>query len=440
MCQKACLRGSNRLASHPDLAGSGISAAAEWRRGWGVVVSGAMGMALASTTVYTLGIFIAPLEAEFGWSRAQISAGLTINTVLAVLFSPFIGILVDRIGVRRLGIFGSIGYCAAFAALALTTASVWSWWGLWFLLGLVGLAIKPTTWSASVSSMFSASRGLALSLTLCGTALGSSLTPIVGNYLIEHYGWRHGLVGLGAFWALLVVPPVLVFLTSARDIELKAPAAAPGDPIRAIPVLTGVPVREGLRSWRFFRLAMAGFLTCLVIVSFVASLVPILSSHGFPRQTAANIAGMVGLATILGRITGGYFLDRANGNMVGAISVGLAIIPSVLFLAFPHSHAISAAAVLVLGLTMGAELDAVAYLTTRHFGMRHFGVLFGTIAGLLALATGLGPLFVNLTYDLTHSYELALMAYVPLSVIAAGLFLSLGRYPQFDAPEIVADR
>ena len=421
------------MASHPDLAGPELSVAAEWRRGWGVVLSGAVGMALASTSVYTLGIFIAPLEAEFGWTRAEISAGLTINTVLAVIFSPFIGIMIDRIGVRRLGIYGSIGYCAVFACLAFTGASVWTWWGLWFLLGLIGLAIKPTIWSASVSSMFAASRGLALSVTLCGTALGSSLTPIVGNYLIEHYGWRQGLVGLGAFWAVLVVPVVIIFLTSARDIELKAPAAVPGEQGAAIPVLTGIPVREALRSWRFFRLAAAGFLTCLVIVSFVSTLVPILSSHGFPRQTAANIAGLVGLATIVGRVTGGYFLDRANGNVVGAISVGLAIIPAALFLAFPHSHLISAGAVLVLGLTMGAELDAVAYLTTRHFGMRHFGVLFGTIAGLLALATGLGPLFVNLTYDLARSYDLALMAYIPLSVVAAVLFLSLGSYPRFEA-------
>ena len=416
-----------------------LSAAAEWRQGWGVVLSGAMGMALASTTVYTLGIFIAPLEAEFHWSRAEISAGLTINTVLAVIFSPFIGIMVDRIGVRRLGILGSLGYCAVFAGLAFTTASVWTWWGLWFLLGLIGLAIKPTVWSARVSSMFVASRGLALSVTLCGTALGSSLTPIVGNYLIEHFGWRHALVGLGGFWALLVMPPVAVFLTSARDMEFKTPPARPTDPVATVPVRAGVSIREGLLSWRYAKLAIAGFLTCLVIVSFVSSLVPIISSHGFKRQTAANIAGLAGLATVIGRLTGGYFLDRSNGNIVGAVSVGLAVIPSVLFLAFPGSLAISTAAVLILGLTMGAELDAVAYLTTRHFGMRHFGVLFGTIAGLLALATGLGPLLVSLIYDLTRSYDLALIAYVPLSLIAAVSFLSLGRYPQFEPSDASVD-
>lgn len=412
-----------------------MSVAAEWRRGWGVVLAGAMGMALASTTVYTLGIIIAPLEAEFGWSRADIAAGLTINTTLAVLASPFIGVVIDKIGVRRLGIAGVFLYCSLFACLSLTGASVWMWWLMWLLLGVTGLGIKPTIWTTSVSGMFTASRGLALSVMLCGTALGSSLTPIVGNYLLERYGWRMGLVGLAGFWAVLVIPPVIAFLTSARDLQLKAAAVPTDKPAEPVPVLTGVSVREGLLSWRFLRLALAGFLTCFVVVSFVSNLIPIMTSHGFARQTAANIAGMAGIATVIGRLTGGYFLDRANGNVVGAISVGLALIPASLFLAYPDSVAISSIAVLILGLSLGAELDAVAYLTTRHFGLRHFGVLFGTVAGLLAFATGLGPYVVNHIYDLTHSYHLALVAYIPLSLIAAGLFLSLGRYPVFPVPD-----
>lgn len=407
-----------------------LSASAEWRKNWSVVLSGAMGMALASTTVYSLGIFIAPIEAEFGWSRASISAGLTINTVLAVIASPFIGAILDRIGVRRVGTFGVIAYCAVFASLAFAGPSIWSWWLLWLLLGVTGLAIKPTVWTTSVSSMFSSSRGLALSVMLCGTALGSSLTPMVGNRLIEAFGWRQAFTALAGFWAVLVIPAVFLFLTSAKDIQIKA-RTDPGV-TSALPALSGVSVREGLLSWRFFRLALAGALTCLVVVSFVSGVVPILTSQGIDRPSAANIAGMAGLATVIGRLTGGYLLDRTNGNFVGAVSVGMAAIPSALLLAFPGSVSVSTVSVLILGLSLGAELDAVAFLTTRHFGLRHFGALFGTISGILAFSTGLGPFLVSLTYDITRSYDLALMAYIPLSLTAAALFASLGRYPQFE--------
>ncbi len=410
------------------------AAATEWRKSWSVVLSGALGMALASTSVYSIGIFMAPLEKEFGWSRAEISAGLTINTVLAVLVSPFIGIALDRIGVRRIGTIGVTAYCMVFACLAFASSSIWSWWILWLLLGATGLAIKPTIWTTSVSSMFTRSRGLALSVMLCGTALGSSLTPSVGNFLFEALGWRQGTLCLAAFWAALVVPPVWLFLTSARDIEINAQVTRKSGAVELPVVLTGVSVREGMLSLRYFRLAVAGFLTCLVIVSFVSGLVPILSDRGFARQTAANIAGLAGIATIVGRLTGGYLLDRTNGNLVGAASVGLAIVPAILFLLFPGSLLISSIGVLILGLTLGAELDAVAFLASKHFGMRNFGVLFGTISGLLALATGLGPLFVSLVYDQTKSYDMVLMGYVPLALIAAALFASLGRYPEFEQP------
>lgn len=115
--------------------------------------------------------------------------------------------------------------------------------------------------------------------------------------------------------------------------------------------------------------------------------------------------------------------------------MALPVVPALLLLAYPGDVTIAAVAVLVLGLSLGIELDAVAYLSTRHFGMRNFGVLFGTISGLLALATGLGPFFVSLVYDNTRSYDLALIAYIPLALLASALFFSLGRYPTFDPAE-----
>lgn len=409
-------------------------ALAEWRQGWGVVLSGAVGMALASTSVYSVGVFMAPLEKEFHWSRAEISAGLTINTVLAVLVSPFIGLLLDRVGVRRIGTIGVVAYCSVLACLSFAGPSIWSWWFLWLMLGTAGLCIKPTVWTTSVTSLFSSSRGLALSVMLCGTGLGSSLTPMVGNYLIEALGWRQGMMGLAGFWFLLVAPPVFLFLTSAKDRQNAAERKPDFADAGPVPELPGATVRDGLLSLRFLRLALAGFLTCLVVVSFVSNLIPILSDRGFTRQEAANLAGIIGFSSVVGRLAGGYLLDRVNGNIVGAVSVALAIIPSALLLAYPGSVTVTGFAVLILGLSLGAELDAVAYLATRHFGLRNFGVLFGTISGLLAFATGLGPLLVSYSFDLTRSYDFALMAYLPLSLIAAAMFASLGRYPVFETP------
>jgi predicted MFS family arabinose efflux permease len=405
----------------------GAGVAREWKKGWGVVLAGALGMGVASSTVYSLGVFMQPLEQEFGWSRAEISSGMTISSVVSVFSAPLMGIVIDRVGARRVALLGVTLFCLAIACFSLATPSLWSWWGLWLFYAACAATMKPTVWATGVSSMFVKGRGLALSLMLCGTGLGSSLTPIIGNYLIDGFGWRTAYVGLAAFWFVLVAPPVFLFFTSAKDLRRIKPELA-----QAAAPLVGVTAREGLLSWRFAVLALAGFLAALTVVSFVANLVPILSSQGLARQQAANIAGLVGLATVAGRLLGGYLLDRINGNLVGGVSLLLGVAASLLLLTWPGSGAIAAAAVLLLGLALGAELDCVAYLTTRHFGMRSFGVLFGTISGLLALATGLGPFLVSLVYDFSGGYGMVLIAYVPLCLLASACFFSLGRYPDWE--------
>lgn len=402
----------------------------EFARNWPVVLAGALGMALASVGVYALGIFIAPLEQEFGWTRAEIVGGMTVVAVLGVILAPFVGLVVDRIGPRRIGVFGVLATCLALASLSFAGPSIWSWWALWIPLALAGKFISPTIWTSGVSSLFDAGRGMALALVLSGTALCSTLTPILGNYFIETLGWRQAFMALAAFWGILVIPVVWFFFSSALDRNRVAPVSKKIDAA----VLTGAGVREALLSGKYMRLALAGFLASLIVVSLVTGLVPILTSLAIDRQSAAAIAGLVGISTVAGRLTGGYLLDRINGNLVGAASLLLPIIPCALFLAFPGSIPSATIAVLVLGLSLGAELDAVAYLVGRHFGMLNYGVLFGTIVGLLSVATGLGPLLISFVYDTTRSYEAVLWGYIPLCLLTSALFASLGRYPLFALP------
>jgi predicted MFS family arabinose efflux permease len=410
-------------------------AAEEWKRSWGVVLAGALGIALASVPIYSSGAFIEPIEKSFDWSRGQISLGMTLVSILGMSLAPFIGYLVDRFGPRRIGIAGAITFCGCFASLSFTTSSLWSWLGLWFVLGLAGSLIKPTIWTTGVSSVFDKGRGLALSAMLCGTALGSTFTPILSTRLIDAFGWRFAFVGVAAAWGLVVIPIVILLFSSAADRHRTRGNSSAHAQSGPAPALFGLHWREAMPTWKFVRLAGAAFIPSFTVVAFVANLIPIFSFTGIERNTAASIAGLVGISTVVGRLTGGYLLDRINGGIVGGVSMLLPVISSLLVLSFPGSVPMATLAVLVLGLSLGAELDAVAYLTTRHFGLLSFGVIFGTISGLLSLATGLGPLFVNTLYDMTGSYYPALTAYIPLCLLASLLFFSLGRYPVFETRE-----
>lgn len=404
------------------------SALQEWRRSWTVVLAGALGFALSSVTIYSLGPFIAPLEAEFGWSRAQIASGMTLYSIFGILLTPVAGIVIDRVGPRRVALVAILGYWITFSALAMATGSMWVWLGLWFILSIASAPMKPTTWTAGVSSVFDKGRGLAISVMLCGAALSSSLTPIFATWLIDTYGWRIAYVAMMTCFVAVVFPIVWLFFSSAAD---RARIGSKGSQAQATAPLTGLHWREGLLSWKFARLAGAAFVTTLVIISFVSNLIPIFSASGIARSQAAAIAGLIGMSTIVGRLIGGYLLDHINGSYVGGVSLLVPVISALLVLSFPGSVMAASIAVLILGLALGAELDCVAYLTTRHFGLRNFGTIFGVVSGVLAFATGLGPFLVNLGYDLTGGYTIALEAYIPLSLVASALFFSLGRYPVF---------
>lgn len=404
-----------------------LTARQEWRTHWPLVLAATLGVALGSIHVYSTGIFIEPLEREFGWSRAEISAGLSLVSVIGVFGAPLFGYLVNRLGSRRIALPGTVFLCASIAALSLATSSIWSWWGLWVLVALSTLFMKPTVWSTAVSSVFNKSRGLALAVVLSGTGLGSALTPIVANYLIEHFGWRGAYLGLGLGAAVLVVPTMWFLFFDARDRLRLSPA---GTKATAPAMLTGWSMAEGFRARQFYQLWAAALITTLIVVGFVVHLVPLLGDAGISRATAVSLAGMVGIMSIIGRLTVGYLMDRLPGPPVGTISVSLPIVAALILLAFPGSVPAAVVAVAVLGLSVGGEYDAIIYLCSRFFGMRNFAALFGWIASGLLAGMGLGPVLAGWIHDRWGSYEMFLVAVIPMGLLAGLMIATLGKYPR----------
>jgi MFS family permease len=405
-------------------------AASEWRQHWPVVLAATAGVAISTINVYSAGLFIDPFERAFGWTRAQISFGPVLPAVATVILAPFMGAAIDRFGPRRIGIIGVVTLICLTALLGLAGPSIWSWWALWTLLAIINVFIQPMVWTSAVSGFFAAGRGLALAVTLCGSGIGSIVTPILTYRLIEHFGWRMAFVGLAVCWGAMVTPLVVLLFTSVRDRERTLMKSSYEQSLRAPPAR-----RDALLSGRFFQLAMAGFLIATVVVSLAVSLVPILAWTGLDRKQAAGIAAMLGIASITGRLTIGFLLDRVEGRFLAAFSVCLPILSGLLLIVSPKSTVAASAAVLILGLALGAELDLVAYLTSRYFRLENFGLLFGSIAGLITLAGGGGPWLISLVYDLRHSYLPVLWAIIPMCLISAALFLFLGPYPHRENPQ-----
>jgi len=410
-------------------------AAGEWRSNWTLVTAAAAGVSLSAVSSSSLGVMMEPLEQEFGWTRTEISLGTSLVSFIGMALATFAGLAIDRLGARFIALSASAMMCLGIGLMSSVDGELWQWWGLWALVGISASAM-PTVWVASVSSHFVAARGLAVAVALSGSGISTSLVPIIAQRLVDASGWRTAYLGLGCIWALLVLPLALLFFRNARAAPARESAQGPiSQPASRAAELPGLTARQGFASPKFYKLALAAFLSMSAGVALILNLVPVLRSTGLTPTTAASVAGIIGVSTITGRIVGGWLMDRMSAGAIAALSsAGAGLLP-VLLLLLPGSVAAAAAGVAIYGLMGGAKVPAVVYLASRHFGQRAFGVLYGAVNTMIALGVGLGPLIANYVYDATRSYTPVMWTAVPFLAIAALLYLSLGAYPDFTTAE-----
>lgn len=406
---------------------SEASAAAEWKKHWPLVLAGMVGMSFYAVVTYSLGTFIAPLEQEFGWSRAGISAGLTIFTVTAMIGGPLIGALIDKVGTRRVAVPGIALHAAAFAGLSLANGTLVQWLALWSVLALAALTTKSLLWSTAVSSVFTFSRSLALAVMLSGTAIGQ-MSPLLAGWLIDDYGWRQAYVLIGAGWGGLGFVLVLLFFHDAREHGKRGG----GTPVASAD-LPGLSVAEAIRDSRVVRIAAANVVLSLVGSGIAVHLVPILTGTGLARGDAVAIAATGGIAGIAGKLGTGWILDRVQGNIVPFCGFALAAIGYTMLLYTSGSKLMLTSAVMLMGFSGGAGLQITTYLISRYAGLRNFGKVFGTIGSAMMLGTSIGPVFAGRMFDISGNYTLLLTIGIPAALICAFCFVGLGPYPAFAA-------
>lgn len=402
----------------------------EWHAHWPLVLAAMMGLSFASVAGYSLTVFIQPLADEFGWSRAQLSLGLTIFALFAVPLSPVVGAMIDRWGSRRMAVPGIILSACAFAAFGTANGSFGQWIGLWIAYSFFALAIKTTVWTAAVTSVFHNSRGLALAVTLCGTAVAQTFAPLVSQWLIDGYGWRQAFLWIGAGWGGISLILILLFFFDARDHERSR--AKLGNLTQSASVLGGLTLGQAFRTPAILRIALAVFLTTLLGSAITVHKVPILTELGISRDDAVLIAASAGVAGIAGKLITGWLFDRWSSGWIGGLSTGLPAIAFALMVEPLRSPAAIVIGMVLLGYATGAILQVVTYLTGRYGGLRHFGKIFGVMASLLAVGTALGSVAAGLLYDIWGSYVPLLLLGIPVG-LAAGLLVSgLGAYPRWN--------
>lgn len=398
----------------------------EFQRGWRPLVACILGNAggILAITFYTQGLFAGPVSAEFGWTRSDFFLGFTIMQFCGLVTAPLTGSLVDRFGPRLIGIAGLVGHATMYLVLALNPGSLWA-----FYLSFAGLAVfaagsLPITWTTVVNSWFHVHRGLAIGLTMAGIGLAALLAPPLTQFLLELGGWRVAYAGIGLSALALSLPATLLYLRVEPKADITAQTAA-----NAAPVQWGPTRTEAMRDYRFWLLGVALFVITLSVIGLIPNFVPLLLDTGWTRAEAAQAATLLGVAVIVGRLMVGFLVDRIWAPAVAALFFAGPAVTMVLMVSLPITPVLAIAAAVLLGLAAGAELDLLAYLTSRYFGTRHYGAVFGGIYAFFTVGSGLAPLIYARVFDMLGTYRPMLAVAAIAIVVAVSLLLALGTYP-----------
>lgn len=412
------------------------TALGEWKRYGLVPVAAAIGYSTMAIQTYGIGPFIAPLEQEFGWSRAQVMFGLTISNAIGVLFNFAVGVLADRFGPRRVGLTGIVVKTSAIMMLATVSGTFLNWSLLWLLVAFGAVLAQANVWASAVASRFDKGRGLAIAIALSGSSFCAAIVPVLATWLIGLYGWRMAFLGIGLGWLIVAFPIVFVLFHGkqderraelARQAKNVVTAELPGAATAAAIELPGVTIGEGLRMGAFWRLVIASFAFAFYTMSISPNLVPMLTEKGSTTIVAAQIASLVGIAGIIARISAGFLLDHVPTNLLGTFVFLLPVAGCAVMLGDQQTYLLLALGVASIGVTIGAEYDVVFYLVSRHFGLRSFASLMGGMLTAGAFGGAIAPVIAGWMHDIFGGYDEMLVLLMGLMAAGALAIATMGR-------------
>lgn len=409
-----------------------VEAKSEFSDGWKLILASFIGMMVGLTALpfYTYGIFAIPLEAEFGWTRAQSQSGLLFQTIGVLAVLPILGWACDRHGVRKIAIGSMTLFAISFAMMALNNGSLWQYYATALCFGVAGVGTLPITWTRAINAAFDKNRGLALGLALTGTGATGIIAPIIAGWFIENHGWRSAYIALAALPALIGLP-IVILLFKEKVVSTK-------DKIISNSKLTGKTFEAALKDYRFWLIAIGFMVISFGIGGTIQNLVPFYIGTGYSPIQAVAFMSVIGISVIVGRISTGFFLDRFWGPGVAGALMALPAISCFILSSGNPSVFMAYFSTILIGLAAGAEFDIIAYLASRYFGLKNYSKIYSLLYAAFAIGAAMAPGIFGYTYDTLGNYNAVFLISAVLFLIGSLMLLLLGKYPDFETDDIDA--
>lgn len=367
--------------------------------GWVIVAVGALMGCIGMGSMFSLAVFLDPIAAETGWSRAGISASMTVAFLAMGLGAFGWGAVSDRYGPRIVGVSGALllGTGLLLASRAESLVVFQLAYGL-FLGAAVGAFFAPMM--ATASAWFDRHRALAVSLVSAGLGMAPVTVAPFAQWLLSGHDWRSAqtIIGLLA-WAILLPAALLLRRPPAMAVPAAAMAAAEAGGA-AVPALTA---REALRTRQFVVLAATFFACCLAHSGPIFHVVGYAVACGVAPMAAVSVYSLQGLAGLGGRLLFGVLADRVGAKLVltgGLLLQALAIGAFLPARELGEFYAVAAA----FGLAYGGVMPLYAVLARDYFGPRIMGTVFGAATMVSSLGMAAGPAIGGWIFDRFGSY------------------------------------
>lgn len=366
----------------------------------------------APLVLLSFGVYLLPIVKDTGWDRDFIAGSIGAAMLLIGLSPPLVGWLISRFGPRRVS-----GICFPLCGLAIMLLGLPTT-PVTFVLALAVFGILASGQTAilyvyCLTGWFDRRRGMALGLGLACTGLGIALVPPLSLRAIDAFGWRGTYFALGLAVFLIAIPV-------SRYLILDPPVTVG----KSSHEIAGVAWRQALRSRVFWLLAAAIFLVGAAAGGGMQNLNLMLIERGVSPQSASFILTLLGVSMIAARLVCGALFDRMRGQTLTAMicmTVGIAF----LVLALRGDNVGIMIAAVLIGIGFGAEGDALAYMTSRAFGMRDFGTIFGIIFLAFTAGGGVGPMLFAVIRSQTGDYQAAMWIAAAACAVATLLALMI---------------
>jgi len=391
------------------------------KRPWKIILAcfiGA-GVSISPAFLIPIGLYMKPMSAELGWTRSQLSLGVSIIALVSVLLTPIAGALIDRVGTRPLAWLGAVAMPLGLLCFSRLPPSYSYFLVLSVFMGVVATAGSPMTYLAVLPQWIEHRLGRAIAFSMVGLGVAQILNSAATSHFISSFGWRGAwMVSALVIGALGILNCLFLFKDNPAYLVARR------DKTRS-PMLSGLSFAESIKQPVFWLLGFAAMLVCIVAAGISTHSAAIVTDRGGSTGLATGAVMLLGLGSLSGRLLTGLVLDRIAFGIVGGAAFALQGIGALLLWTGSSGTAVLVA-MFIVGLATGAELDIVPFALRRAFGMRSYGKLFGVVFALYQLGPVFGAPLMGASFDRLGSYTPMLAIFVGFSFIAAILTFLAG--------------